>query len=275
MIIVAENCTHDCSTCGESCGERTTPQSFLKRCNDQSEIKKVIAVVSGKGGVGKSSVTSLLAVLARRAGKQVAILDADITGPSIPKAFGIHEKVAATKAGMYPAITKNGIEIMSVNLLTENETDPVVWRGPMIAGVVEQFWTDVVYGTIDTMFIDMPPGTGDVPLTVFQSIPVDGIVIVTSPQELVGMIVEKAINMAKLMKVPVLGLIENMSYFKCPDCGKEYPVFGPSHIEDIAKKYGITNTAKMPLDPNLASACDNGAIEMFQDTYLDELAKKL
>ena len=215
-------CTHNCSSCGESCGERTAPQDLHVPANGLSHIGKVIAVVSGKGGVGKSLVTSSLAVAMRRMGKKVAILDADITGPSIPAAFGIHTRAEGSELGIYPAETKTGIGIMSLNLLTEHETDPVVWRGPVIAGTVKQFWTDVIWGDVDYMFVDMPPGTGDVPLTVFQSLPIDGIVVVTSPQDLVSMIVTKAVKMAELMHIPVLGLVENYSYFQCPDCGKRH-----------------------------------------------------
>lgn len=217
---MSEECTHNCETCSASCGERTDPQSFLEKPNELSHIKKVIGVVSGKGGVGKSLVTSMLATVMNRRGHKTAILDADITGPSIPKAFGLKEKATGNELGLFPVKTKMGIEVMSVNLLLENETDPVVWRGPVIAGTVKQFWTDVIWNDVDYMFVDMPPGTGDVPLTVFQSLPVDGIIVVTSPQELVGMIVDKAVKMADMMNIPVLALVENMSYFECPDCGK-------------------------------------------------------
>lgn len=234
-----------------------------------SHIKKVIGVVSGKGGVGKSLVTSLLAVLSQRKGYKTAIMDADITGPSIPKAFGLHGHAEASEWGLFPVKTAAGTGVMSLNLLMKNETDPVVWRGPLISGAVKQFWTDVIWGDVDYMFIDMPPGTGDVALTVFQSIPVDGIVIVASPQELVGMIVEKAVNMAKMMDVPVLALVENMSYITCPDCGKEIHVFGESHIDEIAKKHGVGTVARMPIDPKLAAACDAGTIESFNGAWLD------
>ena len=263
-------CTHNCETCGANCGEREA-ESLLAKPHDLSDVKKVIGIVSGKGGVGKSLVTSLMAVLSQRAGYRTAIMDADITGPSIPKAFGITSKAQGSEEGLYPVISKTGIPIMSLNLLMENDTDPVVWRGPVIAGAVQQFWTDVIWGDVDYMFIDMPPGTGDVPLTVFQSIPVDGIIIVASPQELVGMIVEKAVNMAKMMDIPVLGLVENMSFVRCPDCGKEIRVFGESHIEAIAKKHGIGNIAKIPMEPKLAAACDAGMIELFDGDWLDEL----
>ncbi len=270
---MSEECTHNCESCGASCPSRDQEQtSFLEKPHAGSDIKKVIAVVSGKGGVGKSLVTSLMAVNMRRKDHQTAILDADITGPSIPKAFGLRQKATGDETGIYPVSTKTGIKVMSLNLLLENETDPVVWRGPIIAGTVKQFWTDVVWEDVDYMFVDMPPGTGDVPLTVFQSIPVDGIIIVTSPQELVSMIVEKAVNMARLMNVPVLGIVENMSYYKCPDCGAEHHIYGESHIEEIASKYGISVTAKLPIDPKLAAACDKGTVELFDNASLDKLA---
>ena len=268
-------CTHNCSTCGENCSSRNTPQSLLEPVNSLSTVGKVYAVVSGKGGVGKSLVTSLLAVLSRRKGYKTAIMDADITGPSIPKAFGLHGHAEASEWGLFPVKTAAGIGVMSLNLLMKNETDPVVWRGPLISGAVKQFWMDVIWGDVDYMFIDMPPGTGDVALTVFQSIPVDGIVIVASPQELVGMIVEKAVNMAKMMDVPVLALVENMSYITCPDCGKEIHVFGKSHIDEIAQKHGVETVARMPIDPALAAACDAGTIESFSGTWLDGVLEKL
>lgn len=271
---MVENCSHNCEGCTENCSERTK-ESFLEKLNEMSHIKKVIGVVSGKGGVGKSLVTSLLAVLAQRKGYKTAIMDADITGPSIPKAFGLHGHAEASEWGFFPVKTAAGIGVMSLNLLMKNETDPVVWRGPLISGAVKQFWTDVIWGDVDYMFIDMPPGTGDVALTVFQSIPVDGIVIVASPQELVGMIVEKAVNMAKMMDVPVLALVENMSYITCPDCGKEIHVFGESHIDEIAKKHGVETVARMPIDPALAAACDAGTIESFNGTWLDGVLEKL
>lgn len=271
---MVENCSHNCEGCTENCSERTK-ESFLEKPNEMSQIKKVIGVVSGKGGVGKSLVTSLLAVLSRRKGYKTAIMDADITGPSIPKAFGLHGHAEASEWGLFPVKTAAGIGVMSLNLLMKNETDPVVWRGPLISGAVKQFWTDVIWGDVDYMFIDMPPGTGDVALTVFQSIPVDGIVIVASPQELVGMIVEKAVNMAKMMDVPVLALVENMSYITCPDCGKEIHLFGESHIDEIAKKHGVETVARMPIDPKLAAACDAGTIESFNGTWLDSVLEKL
>lgn len=271
---MVENCSHNCENCTENCSERTK-ESFLEKPNEMSHIKKVIGVVSGKGGVGKSLVTSLLAVLAQRKGYKTAIMDADITGPSIPRAFGLHGHAEASEWGLFPVKTAAGIGVMSLNLLMKNETDPVVWRGPLISGAVKQFWTDVIWGDVDYMFIDMPPGTGDVALTVFQSIPVDGIVIVASPQELVGMIVEKAVNMAKMMDVPVLALVENMSYITCPDCGKEIHIFGESHIDEIAQKHGVETVARMPIDPALAAACDAGTIESFNGTWLDGVLEKL
>ena len=262
-------CTHDCSTCGSSCSERKEPQSLLEKPNELSKIKKVIGVVSRKRGVGKSLVSSMLAVGVQRAGAHAAILDADLTGPSIPKAFGIKGKVLGNELGMIPARSKFGIDIMSVNLMLENDTDPVVWRGPVIAGVVKQFWTDVIWDDVDYMFVDMPPGTGDVPLTVFQSLPVDGIVIVTSPQELVSMIVQKAVKMAKMMDIPVLGIVENMSYAVCPDCGKKIMVYGESHTAEIAKEFGIPLLAQIPFDPALARCVDQGVIELHESDAMD------
>lgn len=267
---MSENCSHNCESCNENCSERTK-ESLLEKPHELSRIKKVIGVVSGKGGVGKSLVTSLLAVMAQREGYRTAVLDADITGPSIPKAFGLHGKAEGSELGLYPVKTKTDISVMSLNLLTKHETDPVVWRGPLIAGTVKQFWTDVIWGDVDYMFIDMPPGTGDVPLTVFQSIPVDGLVIVASPQELVGMIVEKAVNMAGMMNIPVLALVENMSYAVCPKCGECLQVFGESHIDAIAEKHGVKTVARIPIDPKLAAACDAGMIEMFDGNWLDNV----
>ena len=272
---MSENCTHDCSTCGSSCAERTAPQDLRETPNEYTHVKKLIGVVSGKGGVGKSMVTSLLAVLAQRQGYKTAILDADMTGPSIPRAFGIHEQALSSEIGILPAASKTGIRIMSLNLLLENDTDPVVWRGPVIAGAVKQFWTDVAWGDVDFMFVDMPPGTGDVPLTVFQSLPVDGIVVVATPQELVGMIVEKAVNMANMMNIPVIALVENMASFRCPDCGKVHRIFGESHADDIAKKHGISPICRLPIDPKLAAAVDAGAIELAEEDGLDGLVAKL
>lgn len=261
-------CTHDCESCGQDCSERKT--SFLEEPHRLSHIKKVIGVVSGKGGVGKSSVTSMLAVLTRRDGFKTAILDADVTGPSIPKAFGLKQKAAGTEEGILPVRTKTGIDVMSINLLLENDTDPVVWRGPVIAGTVKQFWTDVIWDDVDFMFVDMPPGTGDVPLTVFQSLPVDGIVIVLSPQELVGMIVEKAVKMAQMMNIPVLGLVENMAYMTCPDCGKRLYPFGEGRTADVAKQYGLPMLAQLPIQPELAKKCDEGRL---MDIQLPEMGK--
>ncbi len=264
-------CTHDCSTCSQNCSERK-PESLLENLHEMSTVRKVIAVVSGKGGVGKSLVTTLMSVLSQRKGLNTAILDADITGPSIPTAFGVKEKAQGSEIGLLPAVTKSGIQLMSVNLLLGNETDPVVWRGPVIAGAVKQFWTDVIWNDVDFMFVDMPPGTGDVPLTVFQSIPVDGIIIVTSPQELVSMIVEKAVKMAELMNVPILGLVENMSYFKCDECGKEHYIYGQSHLEELAEKHSIPCVARIPIDPALAKVVDGGLIELFEGECLDGMS---
>lgn len=271
---MSENCSQNCESCAENCSEREA-ESLLEKPHELSRVKKVIAVVSGKGGVGKSLVTSLLAVLAQRKDYKTAIFDADITGPSIPTAFNLHGKAQGDKLGLYPVKTKMGISVMSLNLLTENETDPVVWRGPLIAGTVKQFWTEVIWGDIDYMFIDMPPGTGDVPLTVFQSLPVDGVVIVASPQELVGMIVEKAVNMSKMMNIPVLALVENMSYFVCPECKSQHSVFGESNIDAIAEKHGVKTVAKMPIDPRLSAACDAGMIELFEGNWLDGIMDEL
>ncbi|MBE6892854.1 MAG: Mrp/NBP35 family ATP-binding protein [Ruminococcaceae bacterium] len=268
-------CNHDCEHCSQNCSSRQTPESFLVDQNEFSDIKHVIGVVSGKGGVGKSLVTSLLAADMQKKGYKTAVLDADVTGPSIPKAFGITNKATGSAAGIIPELSKTGIEVMSVNLLLQDETEPVVWRGPVIAGTVKQFWQDVVWNDVDYMFVDMPPGTGDVPLTVFQSLPVDGIVVVTSPQELVGMIVEKAVKMAGMMDIPVLAVVENMSGFRCPDCGKVHNIFGESHIDEIAEKYGIPVTAKIPMDPNVAAKCDAGDIEYCEENWLDPVTEKL
>ncbi len=272
---MSENCNNECSSCSESCEERTEPQSFLLASNELSEIKNVIGVISGKGGVGKSLVTSLLAVLMSRRRHNTAILDADVTGPSIPKAFGIKEKATANEFGLLPIKSKTGIDIMSVNLLLENETDPVVWRGPIIAGTVKQFWTDVAWGQVDYMFVDMPPGTGDVALTVFQSLPIKGIIVVTSPQELVSMIVAKAVKMAEMMNVPILGIVENMSYFECPDCGKAHSLFGESKVDEIAKLYNIDAVSKIPIDTKVAAACDKGLVELLNFDYLENIADKI
>ena len=268
-------CTHDCSTCGASCEERQEPQDLHKPANELSSIKKVIAVVSGKGGVGKSTVTCSLAAAMRARGKKVGILDADITGPSVPKAFGIHNRAEGNELGIFPAVSKGGVELMSLNLLTERETDPVIWRGPVIAGAVQQFWTDVVWGDLDYLFVDMPPGTGDVPLTVFQSLPVDGVIVVSAPQTLVGMIVTKAVKMAEMMNIPVLGLVENYSYFKCPDCGKEYPIFGESTIDTLGAHLSMPVLAKLPVNPELSRAMDEGRLEEYQPNPLADVAAKL
>ncbi len=264
-------CTHNCSTCGENCASRD-PKSFLAPLNKDSSVKKVVAVVSGKGGVGKSLVTGLMSVLMRRRGRSVAVLDADITGPSVPKMFGVRGLAESNGEAIFPKCSRTGIEMMSLNLLVDDERTPVIWRGPVIAGTVKQFWTDVLWQDVDVMFIDMPPGTGDVPLTVFQSIPVDGILVVTSPQELVSMIVEKALFMAEKMNVPVLGLVENYSYMECPDCGKRLAVFGESRIDEVAGEHQIPVLAKIPVNPALASACDHGEIEAFDGTWLDQAA---
>ena len=269
-----EECSHDCSSCSANCDSREKT-SLIEAPHILTHVKKVIGVVSGKGGVGKSIVTSMLAVLMQRRGYRAAILDADITGPSIPQAFGLHGKAEGSEEGIFPMLTKTGIEVMSMNVLLENETDPVVWRGPIIAGSVKQFWTDVLWGSVDVMFIDMPPGTGDVPLTVFQSIPVDGIIVVTSPQQLVGMIVEKAVRMAELMKIPVLALVQNMSYVKCPGCEEVIHPFGETNIGDLAKKYNIPATAELPIQKDLATACDAGLIELFEGDWLNGLADTL
>lgn len=268
---MSENCNHDCGSCSAECGERK-PESMLEKPHELSHIKKVIGVVSGKGGVGKSLVTSMLAVWMRRKGYKTAILDADVTGPSIPKTFGLTTKAMTSDIGIFPVTSKSGIDIMSVNLLLENDTDPVIWRGPIIAGAVKQFWSDVVWNDVDYMFVDMPPGTGDVPLTVFQSLPLDGIIVVTSPQELVSMIVAKAVNMAEMMNIPVLGLVENMAYFKCPDCGGEHAVFGKSRVEETAKEFGITRIARIPIDPEVAAACDRGEVESVDGQWFEEFA---
>lgn len=267
-------CTHNCSSCSHACSTKSK-QDFLEPLNSKSSIKHVIGVVSGKGGVGKSMVTSTLATLMQRAGYKVGILDADITGPSIPKAFGISAGVEGNDDGMFPPESSTGIKIMSVNLLLPDATAPVVWRGPVIAGTVKQFWSGTVWGDLDYLFVDCPPGTGDVPLTVFQSLPLDGIVIVSSPQELVSMIVEKAANMARMMQVDVVGLVENMSYVKCPDCDKKIKIFGESHIEDIARKHGYPLLAQMPIDPSLATLVDAGEIEKMNVDYLDGAVEAL
>lgn len=266
-------CTHDCSSCSQNCSERDEKKSFVEKPHELSNIKKVIGVVSGKGGVGKSLVTSMLAVSANRLGYKTAVLDADITGPSIPKAFGIKEKAQAAGDSLLPVKSKMGTEIMSVNLLLENDTQPVIWRGPILAGVVKQFWQEVIWNDVDYMFVDMPPGTGDVPLTVFQSLPVDGIIIVTSPQELVSMIVTKAVNMAKKMDIPILGVVENMSYLECPDCGKHIAVFGESHIDEEAAAQNIPVLAKIPIQPSIAQNVDGGRVEYMEMPWFEGAVK--
>ena len=271
------NCNHDCANCHSSdCADRKmTREEMLVKPHETTHVKKVIGVVSGKGGVGKSLVTSALAALSNQRGHSTAILDSDITGPSIPKAFGIHDRAQGNNMGILPSLTKGGIKTMSVNLLLEDPSQPVVWRGPVIAGAVQQFWKDVLWGDVDFMFIDMPPGTGDVALTVFQSIPLDGLIIVTTPQDLVTMIVEKAVNMAKLMQIPVLGLVENMSYFLCPDCGKQLEVFGKSHVEETALQFGIPYTARMPIDPAVATMIDAGNADDLNCTALNGIMDAL
>ena len=276
--LMSEQCTHNCETCGVDCASRSSAQKqqdFKVNAHPLSNIKKVIAVVSGKGGVGKSLVTSLLAVNMNRAGKHSAILDADITGPSIPKLFGIHEKALGNEDGILPCKSKTGIDVMSINLLLENDTDPVVWRGPVIAGTFKQFYTDVIWRDVDFMFVDMPPGTGDVPLTVFQSLPIAGIVVVTSPQDLVSMIVEKAVNMARMMNIPVLGIVENMSYYECPHCGERSEIFGRSHIDETARRFNIPAAARLPINPKLAAASDAGLIEIYEGDWLNGITEFL
>ncbi len=270
---MSENCNHDCASCGEDCSSRNAIQK--EKLNSLSSVKKVIAVVSGKGGVGKSLVTSLLAVLSKRKGFETAVLDADITGPSVPKMFGLKDRAEGSDVGIFPVKSKTGVKVMSLNLLLEDDTDPVVWRGPVIAGAVKQFWTDVVWDKVDYMFVDMPPGTGDVPLTVFQSLPVDGIIIVTSPQELVSMIVEKAVKMAEMMNVPVLGIVENMAYFECDECKKRHYIYGNGDVERIAKEHGVSVIAQIPIKPDVASLCDKGLIELFEGPWLDELSDSI
>ncbi len=268
-----EKCNHDCSSCSSKC--ENEKQSFIEKPNELSNIKKVIGIVSGKGGVGKSLVTSLLASNMNKQGYNVGILDADITGPSIPKAFGINSEIQGGDLGAFPAKSKNDVEVMSLNLLLDDETTPVVWRGPVIAGAVKQFWTDIIWADVDYLFIDMPPGTGDVPLTVFQSIPLDGIIIVTSPQELVGMIVEKAVKMANMMDIPVLGIVENMSYFECKDCGKIHYIYGESKVEELAKRYKIDTVYKIPIDSTIAELCDKGMIEDYDKVDMNNVCEKL
>lgn len=268
---MSEGCSGNCSSCSSNCEKKDMrlPE------NKYSTVKKVIGVVSGKGGVGKSLVTSLLAVAAQSAGKQAAILDADVTGPSIPKAFGLHDRAEGSEDGLFPMQTKTGVRVMSVNLLLEKEDAPVIWRGPVISGMINQFWQEVIWGDVDYMFVDMPPGTGDVPLTVFQSLPVDGIVIVTTPQDLVTLIVKKAYNMAKMMNIPVLGLVENMSYFECPDCGKRHAIFGESKLDEVAKELGVPVLARLPIDPKTAALVDKGAVELANTDMFHDFTAKL
>lgn len=279
---MVQDYNNNCSSCNIECSDRVTssnpsPSNLIpmEKLNEYSSVHKVIGVVSGKGGVGKSLVTSMLATTMNRRGHKAAVLDADLTGPSIPKVFGLTEKATGTKDGVSPVSSKNGIDIMSINLLLENDTDPVLWKGPIISGTVKQFWTEVIWKNIDYMFIDMPPGTGDVPLTVFQSIPIDGIVVVTSPQELVSMIVAKAVKMAEKMNIPIIGLVENMSYFQCNDCDTQHKIFGESHIDSIAKEHKLEVVAKLPLDPKIAQACDQGEIESLAFNYFDDLGEIL
>ena len=271
---MSEECTHDCSTCGAGC-DHVDAKDLIAPLNKDSAIKHVYAIMSGKGGVGKSSTTASLAAAMAKRGYKVGIMDADITGPSIPTAFGLTERAVGDGESIFPEVTAGGIEVISLNLLLENKGDPVVWRGSLLSGVVKQFWTDVRWGQLDYLFIDMPPGTGDVPLTVFQSIPVDGIVVVTSPQDLVSLIVTKAVRMANMMSKPILGVVENYSYFRCPDCGKVHAIFGESHVDDIAKAHGISPVCRLPINPKLAAAVDAGMIELMDENGLDALANKL
>ena len=263
-------CSHNCSSCGSDCAERKSPQSFIEKLGEGSSVKKVIGIVSGKGGVGKSLVTGLMASEFAKKGYHTAVLDADITGPSIPKMFGTSERATGSEKGLIPVRSKGGVDIMSINLLLENPSDPVIWRGPVIAGVVKQFWNEVIWQDVDYMFVDMPPGTGDVPLTVFQSIPLDGVIIVTSPQDLVSMIVGKAVGMANMMNIPILGIVENMSYAQCPDCGKKLYLYGESHIDEIAAGYGLKVLGRLPIDPAISASCDRGEIEAVEDKWLSE-----
>ena len=273
--MMAEECTHDCSSCGSACASRQKPQSLLAPANAGSRVKKVIGVVSGKGGVGKSLVTGLLACETARRGKIAGVLDADITGPSMPRILGIRDKAVGNELGILPQEAENGVKVMSINLLLEHDTDPVIWRGPVIGGAVKQFWTDVCWGDVDYMFVDMPPGTGDVALNVFQSLPVDGVIIVASPQDLVSMVVQKAVKMAQMMNIPIVGLVENMSYVQCPDCGKKLYIFGEGKTEEAAKAYHIPLLAKMPIDPALAKLTDDGCIEQFEGHWLDGVVETL
>ncbi len=271
---MSENCTHDCSSCGESCSSRKA-ESLIKKPHKLSRIKKVIAVVSGKGGVGKSMTSAMLAVSSQRRGFNTAIMDADITGPSIPKMFGIHTRAMGSENGILPVDSKTGVQVMSMNVLLENEAEPVVWRGSLISGTVLQFWTDVIWEAVEFMFVDMPPGTGDVPLTIFQSVPLDGIIIVTTPQDLVGMIVQKAVNMANMMNIPILGIVENMSYITCPDCGRKMSIFGDSQVDALALEHGIPAVAKVPVDRALTVAADAGEIEDIENNFLQDFFDKI
>ena len=268
-------CTHNCSTCSQAGNCSSKKEDLRAPLNPQSNVKKVIAVVSGKGGVGKSLVTGMLSVLTHREGKKTAIIDADITGPSIPKMFGVKGSIEGDESGIFPAVSASGIQMISANLLLEEETQPVLWRGPVIAGMVKQFWSDVIWNDVDVMFVDCPPGTGDVPLTVFQSLPIDGIVIVSTPQDLVSMIVSKAVNMANLMNIPVLGLVENMSYAVCPDCGKHIEIYGKSHINEVAENFGLKVLGRLPFDPEFAALCDRGHIEMLDSDYLKDAVEAI
>lgn len=271
---MSENCDHNCSGCSENCESRD-PKSFQVKPNDNSHIRNVYGIISGKGGVGKSLVTSLLAVGMKKKGYKVGILDADITGPSIPKMFGTDIPAAPSEEGIMPGVSKGGIKFISINSLLPNASDPVVWRGPVIAGVVKQFWQDVVWGDVDYMFVDMPPGTGDVPLTVFQSLPIKGVIVVASPQELVEMIVGKAVRMAEMMNVPVVGLVENMAYFDCPDCGRRHYIFGKKDIDELASGFGIEARACMPIDPQIAKLCDESSVELVEGSWLDTILEKI
>ncbi len=271
----AEECDNQCSSCGSECGSRKEPQDLKAKLHPQSSVKHSIAVVSGKGGVGKTLLTSLLASAIRKQGCSVGILDADITGPSIPRVFGIDEKLRPTELGILPSVSEGGVQVVSTNLILPEETTPVLWRGPIIAGVVKQFYSEVIWGDLDYLLIDMPPGTGDVPLTVYQSLPIDGIVIVTAPQDLVSMIVGKAINMADMMGIPVLGIVENMSYFECPDCHEKHSIFGVSKIKEISEEYGIDLVAQIPIVANIASVMDSGSIEDIEVDSLNEFVRAL
>ena len=270
---MSEQCSHNCGSCGESCSDRKEPMDLMAPLGSLSRVDKVVAIVSGKGGVGKSLVTGLLAATTAKNGLHVGILDADITGPSIPKMFGIHGQPTVLEQGLVPMRSKGGVDIVSMNMLLPDDTEAVLWRGPILGGVVKQFWSEAIWKDIQVMYVDMPPGTGDIPLTVFQSLPIDGIIVVTSPQDLVTMIVEKAIRMANLMEIPIIGLVQNMSYFVCPDNGKSYQIFGESRIAAVAKEHGLKVLAQLPIDPLLAAACDRGEIEQFDGQLLTDAVK--